>query len=329
MPGGFVCSARCGGPRKADIRATVAGGLPIRKLFSQEQRAFYTAHAPEAIDLDDLTVLGPIFVLKLRFTPEELAAQDRRRDVALPGRVAPARALDQVPAAEAFQVSAVVRAYLATRGVDISGEQETKTKKALEYFSATRARRTGLRPEIVPAGNGARSATASGPPRRPSPSSNRTRRGERRAVPPRRGERCLGEGPGRADGRQAPRGRRRRGPRAVGARMKGVFPLAAADVAVVLPACASPRHRSPAPRTPSRTSWARSCSRATLCWRSTCTSDAFTTPSAAAWRSSARCARRKARRARSRSSPRTRPSCWPSCARSVSTRARTSAWRAG
>ena len=36
---------------------------------------------------------------------------------------------------EAFQVAAETRAFLTERGVDLTGEQETKTKKALEYFS--------------------------------------------------------------------------------------------------------------------------------------------------------------------------------------------------
>jgi hypothetical protein len=37
---------------------------------------------------------------------------------------------------EAFQTAAVLRAYLSRRGVSGSGEQETKTKRALEFFSA-------------------------------------------------------------------------------------------------------------------------------------------------------------------------------------------------
>ena len=36
---------------------------------------------------------------------------------------------------EGFQVAAEVRAYLVERGVDLSGEQQTKTRKALEYFA--------------------------------------------------------------------------------------------------------------------------------------------------------------------------------------------------
>jgi hypothetical protein len=58
--------------RPTDVRTAVAGELPVRKLFSKEQRAFYAAHAPEGLALDDLTILGPIFVLKLRLTPKKL-----------------------------------------------------------------------------------------------------------------------------------------------------------------------------------------------------------------------------------------------------------------
>jgi hypothetical protein len=37
---------------------------------------------------------------------------------------------------EAFQVAAEARAYLDSRGVPISGHQQTKTKTALEFFAA-------------------------------------------------------------------------------------------------------------------------------------------------------------------------------------------------
>jgi hypothetical protein len=137
MPGGFVCSGRL----KVDleqpiVRSTLAGGRPLRRLFSKEQRRLYTAHAPEGITLDDLSVLGPIFVLKLRFTPPELGRRlvvemwlypDGSRLLELSTKCAPA---------DAFQVAAETRAYLAGRGVSLSGEQETKTKKALTYFAA-------------------------------------------------------------------------------------------------------------------------------------------------------------------------------------------------
>jgi hypothetical protein len=36
---------------------------------------------------------------------------------------------------EAFQVAAEARAFLTRRGVDLGGEQQTKTKTALEFFA--------------------------------------------------------------------------------------------------------------------------------------------------------------------------------------------------
>ena len=37
--------------------------------------------------------------------------------------------------AESFLAAAEVRVFLTKQGVDLSGEQETKTQKALEFFS--------------------------------------------------------------------------------------------------------------------------------------------------------------------------------------------------
>jgi hypothetical protein len=140
LPGGFVCSGTLkGSPRAADVRSAAGGKLPLRKLFSKEQRQLYAAHAPEGVGLDDLVVLGPIFVLKLSQVPPGLGRKlvtemwiypDGSRILELSTRAA---------TTEAFQVAAETRAYLAKRGVDLSGEQETKTRKALEYFARERA----------------------------------------------------------------------------------------------------------------------------------------------------------------------------------------------
>jgi hypothetical protein len=136
LPGGFVCSATLKGtPDAANVLRAAKGALSLSKLFSKEQRQLYSAHAPEGVGLDDLVILGPIFVLKLRFEPPELGRRlvaemwiypDGSRILELSTRCA---------TNEAFQVAAETRAFLVTRGVDLSGEQETKTRKALEYFS--------------------------------------------------------------------------------------------------------------------------------------------------------------------------------------------------
>jgi hypothetical protein len=108
---------------------------PLRKVFSKEQRAFYKAHAPEGVGLDDLATLGPIFVLKLKTNPEGL----RRRLVTemwlYPDGSRVLELSTRCARNEAFQVAAEGRAFLTSRGVDLAGEQVTKTRKALEFFS--------------------------------------------------------------------------------------------------------------------------------------------------------------------------------------------------
>jgi hypothetical protein len=136
MPGGFVCSASMKGRLGAtDVKRVVAGERPVRKLFSKEQRAFYASHAPEGIGLDDLSLLGPIFVLKLNFRPEDFARKmvaemwlypDGERILELSTKCAPG---------EMFQVAAEARAFLEGRGVEVGGAQHTKTATALEFFA--------------------------------------------------------------------------------------------------------------------------------------------------------------------------------------------------
>jgi hypothetical protein len=137
MPGGFVCSGSMKRAlKKPEVRDTVLENRSVRRLYSKEQRALYAAHAPEGLELDDLSILGPITVLKLKFEPEGLERRlvaelwlypDNSMILELSTKCAPS---------EAFQVAAETKAFLAGKGVDLTGEQETKTKKALEYFSA-------------------------------------------------------------------------------------------------------------------------------------------------------------------------------------------------
>ncbi len=136
MPGGFVCSGSYKGELKAGhVKEAVAGGRPLHKLYSKEQRAFWEEHAPDGVKLDDLSVLGPVNVMKLKYEPEgygrKLVAElwlypDGERILELSTKCKPS---------EAFDVAARTRAYLTERGVNLSGEQQTKTRTALEYFS--------------------------------------------------------------------------------------------------------------------------------------------------------------------------------------------------
>jgi hypothetical protein len=118
------------------VKDVAAGRKGIRSLYSKEQRRFYLAHAPDGLGLDDLSVLGPITVFKLKLRPPGLSMRlvtevwfypDGSRIVELSAKSAPTGA---------FQAAAELRAFLAAKGLGVSGEQQTKTRTALEFFAS-------------------------------------------------------------------------------------------------------------------------------------------------------------------------------------------------
>jgi hypothetical protein len=136
MPGHYVCSGRLK-ERVANgaVREVALGDRPLRELLSKQQRELLAGHAPAGVDVDRLAVLGPILVLKLKFGPEGFGRRlvvelwmypDSSRVLELSTKCAPD---------EAFLAAAEARAFLSERGVDLGGDQEAKTIKALEFFA--------------------------------------------------------------------------------------------------------------------------------------------------------------------------------------------------
>jgi hypothetical protein len=139
MPGGFVCSASfkgvCSGEEVLDV---TSGAMPLRKLFSKEQRAFYDAHAPAGLTMDKLILLGPTFLLKAKHQPK---AKDFDRPIVLEVWIYPDGSFvlevsTKCLPKEAFQIAGDFRAYLARHGILVAADQSAKTKTALEFFSA-------------------------------------------------------------------------------------------------------------------------------------------------------------------------------------------------
>jgi hypothetical protein len=135
MPGGYVCSASLKGEERSGTRDVAAGRESARKLFTKAQRAFLAEHAPDGIGLDDLAVLGPVAVFKLKFEPPELA----RRVVAelwfYPDGSQVVELSTKCKPEEALEVAVESRAFLVSKGVDLGGAQTTKTRTALEFFA--------------------------------------------------------------------------------------------------------------------------------------------------------------------------------------------------
>ncbi len=135
LPGGYVCSASLKGVPKTAVRESVTAKGSLSNLFSKAQRAFFAEHAPAGLAIDDLDVLGPIFVLKLKLSPKTLGRRlvaemwlypDGSRIVELSTKCLPGEGLD---------VLEETREFLTSKGIPTDGEQETKTKTALEFFS--------------------------------------------------------------------------------------------------------------------------------------------------------------------------------------------------
>jgi hypothetical protein len=147
MPDGtFMCSASYKGDATGqEVLDVTEGRVPLRSLFSKEQRAFYDAHAPAGLDMKALRVQGPILVLRAKHRPKEFKRgmtvelwlwKDGKHILELSTKTLPA---------EAFQAGLEFRGYLEEHGVDLGTKQETKTRTAMEKFKADRktSRRTG------------------------------------------------------------------------------------------------------------------------------------------------------------------------------------------
>jgi len=137
MPGVLVCSGSMKGKAdNSDVRAVLVGKRPIRKLFLPEQQSLFRKHAPKGIDFDSLTPYGPINVAKSKFALQKSTGRtavaelwfypDGSRILEISTKCEPDKA---------FQVAAEARAFLMRKGIRLTSEQQTKTRKALDYFS--------------------------------------------------------------------------------------------------------------------------------------------------------------------------------------------------
>lgn len=142
LPGGFVCSASFKGRASGDdVRNAGLGNLPLKRLFSKTQRQFYKQHAPAGLSLDDLVPLGPTFLLKSRFDvrlgPTRRSIQSLVAELWFyPDGTRILELSTKCPPGDAFRVAADARAYLVEQGLRLDGQQQTKTRTALEFYAA-------------------------------------------------------------------------------------------------------------------------------------------------------------------------------------------------
>ena len=131
-----ICSAKMSADQNRDeIDEVAVGEREIRKLFSGPQEQLILEHAPTDVSWADLAVLGPVEVRKWKIDPkgfgEEVVAEewtlpDRSDLIELSIKVEPERAQD---ASETFM------SFLEENGFTTEGDQQTKTRATLTYFT--------------------------------------------------------------------------------------------------------------------------------------------------------------------------------------------------
>lgn len=136
-PTGFTCSCSLTAEvsdRKA--KELMGGTRELTSMLDEHQRALIADRLPEGVGLGDLRVLGPVQLLKCKFTPEDL----RRKLVGEMWMLPAGRRIFELSTkckqSEAFRVAAETKIFLSTHGVDLTAPQEMKTKSALAALAA-------------------------------------------------------------------------------------------------------------------------------------------------------------------------------------------------
>ncbi len=81
-------------------------------------------------------MLGPVSLLKLKFTPEAFGRKMVAELWMYPDGTRLLELSTKCTPDDAFDVAAKTKAFLSNHGVDLSGAQQTKTRIALQHFAA-------------------------------------------------------------------------------------------------------------------------------------------------------------------------------------------------
>jgi len=122
--------------RPTRIEEVLDGEVPLPRLFRKEQRAFLDEHAPTAIPWDRLVPLGPINVAKVKMPVKGLSYPVVAEAWFYPDGSALLELSMKMKPKRVERARQEAKAYLESLGLKLGGgEQQTKTRKALLFFS--------------------------------------------------------------------------------------------------------------------------------------------------------------------------------------------------
>jgi hypothetical protein len=138
----YVSSAKLSSEQdRGEIDEVARGERSLRSLFTSDQEDFLAEHAPGGaeVDWDSLRTLGPVQVRKWEFEPEELGFEITVEEWVLSDRSDLVELSIKADPEQAVEANERFLDYLRARGFDTEGEQKTKTRAALEYFTGASA----------------------------------------------------------------------------------------------------------------------------------------------------------------------------------------------
>jgi hypothetical protein len=131
----MVCSAKLDAEQgRGEIDAVAAGDREIRKLFTTDQELL-SEYAPRDVNWGDLRPLGPIDARKWELEPEDFDHELTVEMWVLPDDSDLIELSIKVSPDLAEEASMAMRDFLTARGLDVEGDQQTKTRAALSFFT--------------------------------------------------------------------------------------------------------------------------------------------------------------------------------------------------
>jgi hypothetical protein len=131
-----ICSAKLSAEQdRGEIGDVVKGKRAIRKLFSKAQERLIAEHRPKGVGWADLTVFGPVAVTKWEFKPPKFDYEVTVEEWVLPDESDLVELSVKAPPEEAASASRAFEELLRGQGIDTEGDQQTKTRSALRFFT--------------------------------------------------------------------------------------------------------------------------------------------------------------------------------------------------
>ena len=118
-----------------EIDEAVAGERPLRKLFSADQERLIAEFGPKEVGWEALTPMGPIAVQKWKIDPKKLGHEVVVERWKLPDKSDLVELSIKVEPGEATAAADSFLAFLEAMGLEVGGDQQTKTRGALTFFT--------------------------------------------------------------------------------------------------------------------------------------------------------------------------------------------------